>query len=92
MLYTANLNQSSQNSHFHCCLYRMEPEEFRRCGTDMVNYIADYMDTIRSRLPFPDVQPGFLREQIPDEAPFHGESWENVKNDLERVVMKGVSF
>ncbi|GFO01602.1 histidine decarboxylase, partial [Plakobranchus ocellatus] len=49
------------------------------------------MDTIRSRLPFPDVQPGFLRGQIPDEAPFHGEPWENVKNDLERVVMKGLN-
>ncbi|GFO46418.1 Aromatic-l-amino-acid decarboxylase [Plakobranchus ocellatus] len=69
----------------------MNPEEFRRCGTDMVQYIADYMETIRSRLPSPDVQPGYLQEQIPDEAPFHGETWEDVKNDLERVVMKGTN-
>ena len=57
----------------------------------MVNYVADYYDTLRSRLPAPDVQHGYLRKLIPGEAPFEAESYEDVKKDLEDVVMKGVS-
>jgi hypothetical protein len=35
----------------------------------MVDYIADYLENIRDRRVFPDVQPGYLRELLPDHAP-----------------------
>ena len=39
----------------------------------------------------PTVQPGYLRELIPTEAPETSEKWEDIMKDLERVIMPGVT-
>ena len=39
----------------------------------------------------PTVKPGYLRPLIPDEAPEDPENWQNVMNDLDRVIMPGVT-
>jgi hypothetical protein len=56
----------------------------------MVDYIADYLTDIRSRRVYPDVKPGYMRPMISDDAPKQGEPWENIFNDIERVIMPGV--
>ena len=56
----------------------------------MVDYIADYMETIRDRRVFPDVKPGYMRQLLPDKAPHNSESWEEIITDIERVIMPGV--
>uniref|UniRef100_A0A3Q3GAR2 Histidine decarboxylase n=1 Tax=Kryptolebias marmoratus TaxID=37003 RepID=A0A3Q3GAR2_KRYMA len=38
----------------------------------------------------PDVKPGYMRELLPDAAPAEPEDWENIFNDIERVIMPGV--
>ncbi|KAK8385970.1 hypothetical protein O3P69_010605 [Scylla paramamosain] len=57
----------------------------------MVEYIADYLENIRERRVFPDVKPGYMRDLMPDEAPEHPEPWQNIFNDIERVVMPGMT-
>jgi aromatic-L-amino-acid decarboxylase len=42
-------------------------------------------------LVLPTVQPGYLRELIPEEAPEQGETWKSRFQDIERVIMPGVS-
>ena len=37
------------------------------------------------------MKPGYLRPLIPDEAPEDPENWQNVMNDLDRVIMPGVT-
>lgn len=69
----------------------MDSEEFRTRGREMVDYIADYMDTIGSRRPLPQVTPGYLRELIPSTAPDKGENFDAVLADVERVIMPGVT-
>lgn len=59
-------------------------------GKEMVDYIADYLENIRSRRVFPDVSPGYMRKLVPDSAPEKGEDWEDIFNDIERVIMPGV--
>jgi hypothetical protein len=56
----------------------------------MVDFIADYLTTIRTRRVFPNVKPGYMRPLIDEEAPRQGEPWENIFNDIERVIMPGV--
>jgi hypothetical protein len=56
----------------------------------MVDYIADYLEHIRERRVYPAVAPGYLRQLIPDSAPFEPESWDDIIADVERVVMPGV--
>ena len=56
----------------------------------MVDYISEYLTTLRSRHVLPNVQPGYLRELVPDQAPVKGEDWEKIFHDIERVIMPGV--
>ena len=69
----------------------MDAAEFRRRGKEMVDYVADYLDTIAKRRVLPDVQPGYLREMLPNKAPKKGESWEDVMKDVDRAIMPGVN-
>ena len=57
----------------------------------MVDYIAEYLDTIRKRRVFPDVTPGYMRQLVPSEAPMKGEKWADIIADVETVIMPGVS-
>uniref|UniRef100_A0A182SV89 Histidine decarboxylase n=1 Tax=Anopheles maculatus TaxID=74869 RepID=A0A182SV89_9DIPT len=57
----------------------------------MVDYIADYLQNIRERRVLPDVQPGYMRNLIPESAPLEGERWENIFADVERVIMPGIT-
>ena len=68
----------------------MDAEEFRRRGKEMIDYVADYLESIRDRRPLSNVQPGYLKDLIPAEAPEQPESWEDVFNDIERVIIPGV--
>ncbi|XP_072019896.1 aromatic-L-amino-acid decarboxylase-like [Amphiura filiformis] len=74
----------------------MEPlgmgvDEYRVRGKEMVDYIAEYLTTLRQRHVLPNVQPGYLRELVPDQAPLEGEDWENIFHDIERVIMPGIT-
>lgn len=60
-------------------------------GKEVVDYIADYLETIRDRRVFPAKQPGFLRSQIPESAPIDGEDWINIFNDVDNIIMPGVT-
>ncbi|CAF0783701.1 unnamed protein product [Adineta ricciae] len=69
----------------------MDADEFRQRGKEMVDFIADYLTTIRTRRVFPSVKPGYMRPLIDDEAPRQGEPWNQIFNDIERVIMPGVT-
>lgn len=69
----------------------MEAEDFRKCGKELVDLIANYMETIRQRPVLPDVQPGYMQELLPNEAPEKPERWEDVLKDIEKVIMPGMT-
>jgi aromatic-L-amino-acid decarboxylase len=66
-------------------------EEFCQFGHAMIDYIIDYHDNIGTRPVLPSVKPGYLRPLIPNEAPEEPEQWQDVMQDLERVIMPGVT-
>ncbi|ELK36061.1 PREDICTED: histidine decarboxylase [Myotis davidii] len=68
----------------------MEPEEYRERGKEMVDYICQYLSSVRERRVTPDVQPGYLRAQLPESAPEDPDSWDSIFGDIERVIMPGV--
>ena len=61
-------------------------------GKELVNYITDYLTNIRERRVIPDVQPGYMRKLLPDHAPLEPENWDNIFNDIEKIIMPGVCF
>nr|XP_004669783.1 histidine decarboxylase [Jaculus jaculus] len=68
----------------------MEPAEYRERGREMVDYICQYLSTVRERQVTPDVQPGYLRAQLPESAPQEPDSWDSIFGDIERIIMPGV--
>ncbi|CAH0551610.1 unnamed protein product [Brassicogethes aeneus] len=69
----------------------MDSKEFRVRGKEVVDYIVDYLENIRERRVFPDKKPGFIRDQIPDSAPVEGEAWSTIFEDMESIIMPGVT-
>lgn len=58
----------------------------------MIDYIADYLETIRERRVYPNVHPGYLRNLTPDSAPVGPESWDHIMEDVENIIMPGVNL
>lgn len=69
----------------------MDTNEFRLRGKQMVDYIADYMETISKRRVTPNVEPGYLKELLPKSAPTKSEKWDAIMNDFEKYIMPGVT-
>lgn len=69
----------------------MDSKQFREFGKSAVDFIADYMDTIRERDVLPSIEPGYLQNLIPAEAPAKGEPWQDLLADMERVIMPGIT-
>uniref|UniRef100_A0A8D3DRB7 Histidine decarboxylase n=1 Tax=Scophthalmus maximus TaxID=52904 RepID=A0A8D3DRB7_SCOMX len=68
----------------------MQAEEYNRRGKELVDYITQYLGSIRERRVIPDVKPGYMRELLPDTAPSEPEDWASIFNDIEKVIMPGV--
>ncbi|XP_052264324.1 histidine decarboxylase-like [Dreissena polymorpha] len=69
----------------------MDFEQYRKHGKEMVDYIADYLQNIRERRVLPNVKPGYMRHLVPDHAPQMGEDWNQIMDDVERVIMPGIT-
>ena len=69
----------------------MTPDEFRKHGYEVVDWVARYLETVEDLPVLPSVEPGEIASLLPDEAPEQGEPFEALMADLDRVVMPGVT-
>jgi hypothetical protein len=53
--------------------------------------VVKYYDTIEDRRVVPTVEPGYLRELLPQEAPQDGEAWADIQKDIETKVLPGIT-
>lgn len=68
----------------------MDVKDFLDFGKASMDFIVNYMETLRDRPVLPNVEPGYLSQLIPEEAPKEAETWQEVFKDIERVIMPGV--
>lgn len=70
----------------------MTPEEFRKHGHELIDWLADY----RARIPEMPVMartaPGEVRKQLPAAPPESPEAFEAIMRDVERVILPGLSL
>ena len=52
--------------------HHMTPQEFRRRGREVVDWIADYMEQVEQHPVLSQAQPGDLRRQLPAHPPRDG--------------------
>ncbi len=69
----------------------MPAEEFRRAGHQLVDWIADFFNSVYQLPVLPNVKPGDIRNQLPDTAPEVGEEWERIFTDIDRIIMPGMT-
>ena len=69
----------------------MSSEEFREHGHRLIDWVADYWDTVDTRRIVPDVHPGEIRARLPAHAPEQPEPFDTVLDDLDTVVMDGLT-
>jgi aromatic-L-amino-acid decarboxylase len=71
--------------------FHMTPNEFRRRGKEMVDWIADYYERVESFPVLSQVKPGQLRSALPAQAPERGESFDAMMVDVERLILPGIT-
>lgn len=69
----------------------MTPEEFRRLGHQVVDWIADYRANIADRPVMATSKPGEIKAALPAKPPAVPESFDEVMRDLDAVIMPGIS-
>ena len=69
----------------------MSPEEFRRHGHQVIEWIARYYEGIESFPVLSQVAPGDIRAALPPTPPEHGEGFDAVLADLDRILMPGIT-
>jgi aromatic-L-amino-acid/L-tryptophan decarboxylase len=69
----------------------MTPDEFRRCGREVVDWIADYWERVESLPVRSRTFPGEIRKQLPAHPPEQPEAFEALLGDMDRVVLPGLT-
>src|SRR6476660_7672875 len=71
--------------------FHMTPDEFRRHGHAVIDWIADYYSRIESFPVLSQVKPGQLRAQLPPTAPKQGEAFEAILADIDKLILPGIT-
>ncbi|MGE8169754.1 DOPA decarboxylase [Pseudomonas putida] len=69
----------------------MTPEQFRQYGHQLIDLIADYRQNIAERPVMAQVEPGYLKQALPSQAPQRGEAFEAILSDVDKLLMPGLS-
>ncbi len=69
----------------------MTPDEFRAAGSELIEWIAQYMETVEDHRIVPDVKPGEIIAGLPATAPEAPEPFSSIVGDLNDIIMPGVT-
>ena len=69
----------------------MTPEEFRKYAHQLVDWIADYRARVADLPVLAQTAPGAIRAQLPACAPEEPESFGTILQDLDKIVLPGLS-
>lgn len=69
----------------------MSPEEFRKNGKQMIDWIADYYENVEKYPVLSQVKPGDIVGQLPENAPQEGESMNQIMSDVNSIIMPGIT-
>lgn len=69
----------------------MSPDEFRRFGYQVVDWLAEYFEHPERYPVQPDVAPGALVDALPQSAPDQGEPMDRILADFERQIVPHVT-
>ena len=71
--------------------FHMTPDEFRRHGHAVVDWIADYYARIESYPVLSRAKPGQIRASLPANPPARGETFDAILGDVEKLIVPGIT-
>ena len=71
--------------------FHMTPEEFRRHGRAVVDWIADYWGRVEGLPVLSRARPGEVRAALPAAPPADGEPFESLLRDVDRILLPGIT-
>ena len=71
--------------------FHMSPDEFRRSGYALIDWIADYQQRVETLPVLSQVKPGEIRADLPVHPPQQGESFDAMLADVNRIILPGVT-
>ena len=69
----------------------MNPEEFRKYGHQLIDWIADYRTHVADLPVRSRAEPGAVRAQFPAAPPDQPEPFDTIFQDLEQIILPGLS-
>jgi aromatic-L-amino-acid decarboxylase len=71
--------------------FHMTPDEFRRHGHAVIDWIADYYQRVESFSVLSRTEPGQIRASLPEDPPTKGEPFEAILGDVEKLILPGIT-
>ncbi|XP_058098751.1 tyrosine decarboxylase-like [Magnolia sinica] len=69
----------------------LDPEEFRKQGHMIIDFLADYYRDIEKYPVRSQVEPGYLHKRLPDSAPYNPEPIESIMQDIQNDIIPGIT-
>ena len=69
----------------------MSPEEFRRFGHQLIDWVSDYFERIEHLPVLAQIEPGDLKSSLPSTPPQHGESMQQIIADMDRFIVPALT-
>jgi len=70
---------------------KVDVDQFRRYGHEMVEWIADFMENIEQYPVHPDLKPGEIKAKLPKAAPVKGEQMDVIFKDFRELILPGIT-
>ncbi|MCD6353925.1 MAG: aspartate aminotransferase family protein [Prolixibacteraceae bacterium] len=71
--------------------YHMTPEQFRKEGKKVIDWIADYYGNIEKYPVLSQVKPDEIKNSLPGRPPQKGETMEEMMHDIDEKIMPGIT-
>ena len=71
--------------------FHMSPDEFRKHGKEIIDWIADYYENVEKYSVLSQVNPGDIKKQLPGTAPTKGEPFGQIIADVNNIIMPGIT-
>lgn len=69
----------------------MTADDFRRHGRELVDWIADYLESVEQYPVQSRVKPGEIRAKLPAAPPVRGEPFEAMLRDVNEILLPGIT-
>ena len=69
----------------------MPAADFRRYGHQLIDWLADFQETLEQRRVLPDMRPGDLIKQLPAAPPAQGETMDAILADVDKLIVPALT-